>query len=82
MVAEQRSSAQAAIGDPLSYADARPDDLLFFDGNNDGAVDHVNVYIGRGWALDSSNSYGGVSIMRVGDGWYRDHFTHARRVIH
>ncbi|MEP6666626.1 MAG: NlpC/P60 family protein, partial [Nocardioidaceae bacterium] len=78
----QRSSAEMAqVGRELSYADARPGDLLFFDGNTDGTVDHVSLFIGKGWALDSSNSYGGVSIIRVGEGWYREHFVHSRRII-
>jgi len=78
----QRSSAEMAkAGESLHYAKARPGDLLFFDGNDDRTVDHVSVFIGRGWALDSSNSYGGVSIIRVGEGWYREHFTHARRIL-
>ena len=79
---KQRSSSEmAAVGDRLTYREARPGDLLFFDGNADGTIDHVNIYLGRGWALDSSNGYGGVSIIRVGEGWYREHFTHARRII-
>ena len=27
---------------------------MFYDGNGDGTVDHVDVYIGNGYALDSS----------------------------
>jgi len=80
-LAERSSAQMAAVGERLSYAEARPGDLLFFDGNDDGTVDHVSVFIGRGWALDSSNSYGGVSITRIGEGWYRERFTHARRII-
>ena len=37
--------------------------------------------IGRGWALDSSSTPGGVTIMWVGSGWYRDHFKWGRRVL-
>ena len=44
-------------------------------------VDHVDTYIGNGYALDSSSTPGGVTIMWVGDGWYRDHFVHGRRVL-
>ena len=54
---------------------------MFYDGDGDGTVDHVDTYIGNGFALDSSSTPGGVTIMWVGDGWYRDHFVHGRRVL-
>jgi cell wall-associated NlpC family hydrolase len=54
---------------------------MFYDGNGVGRVDHVNVYVGNGYALDSSSSTAGVTIMPVGEGWYRDHFVHGRRII-
>jgi len=44
-------------------------------------VDHVDTYIGRGWALDSSSTPGGVTIMWVGRGWYREHFRFGRRIL-
>lgn len=77
----QRTSADMARYGSLTYGRLQPGDLMFFDGNGDDTIDHVNVYIGNGYALDSSNSIGGVSIMWVGSGWYRDHFSHGRRVL-
>jgi cell wall-associated NlpC family hydrolase len=77
----QRTSAEMSRFGSLRYKGLLPGDLMFYDGNGDGTVDHVNVYIGKGYALDSSNTPGGVTIMWVGDGWYRDHFVHGRRVL-
>jgi len=78
----QRGSAEmAASGGKVRFDDLRPGDLMFYDGNGDGVVDHVDTYIGRGWSLDSGSSVGGVSIVRVDEGWYRDHFVHGRRII-
>jgi cell wall-associated NlpC family hydrolase len=77
----QRSSADMARFGILRFDQLLPGDLAFYDGNGDGTVDHVDVYIGRGYALDSSSSPAGVTIMWVGDGWYRDHFVHGRRVL-
>ena len=54
----------------------------FYDGSGDGTVDHVDLYVGNGYALDSSTSVGGVTLMYVGPGsWYRDHFVHGRRLL-
>jgi cell wall-associated NlpC family hydrolase len=77
----QRTSADMAGVGHLKYDQLLPGDLMFYDGNDDGTVDHVDTYIGNGYALDSSSTPGGVTIMWVGDGWYRDHFVHGRRVL-
>lgn len=78
----QRASADmASIGKRLSYSNARPGDLMFYDGDSNGSIDHVDVYLGNGWAFDSSSGMGGVTILRVGEGWYRDHFKHARSIM-
>ncbi len=79
----ERTSAEMArmTTDRLRYRELRPGDMMFYDGSGDGVVDHVDTYIGNGWALDSSSTPGGVTVMWVGDGWYREHFTHGRRVI-
>ncbi len=77
----QRSSADMARIGNLKYVELKVGDLMFYDGDNNGTVDHVDVYIGNGYALDSSSTPGGVTIMRVGDGWYRDHFVHGRRLL-
>jgi peptidoglycan endopeptidase LytE len=77
----ERSSAQmASVGGKLTWEDIRPGDLLFYDGDDDGVVDHANVYLGNSWAMDSSSGSGGVTLARVTDNWYEDHFVHARRI--
>jgi hypothetical protein len=78
---ERSSADMAATGERLSYEQLQPGDLMFYDGNGDGRVDHVDTFIGYGWALDSSSTPAGVTIMWVGDGWYRDHFVHGRRIL-
>ena len=78
---QRSSSSMASIGRQLTYRAARPGDLMFYDGDSNGTIDHVDVYLGNGWALDSSSGQGGVTVLRVGEGWYYDHFEHARRII-
>ena len=65
----------------IRFADLRPGNLMFYDGDGDGVVDHVDTYIGHGYSLDSSSSPGGVTIMWVGTGWYREHFKFGRQVL-
>lgn len=79
----QRTSAEMArmTKVKLRYKDLLPGDLMFYDGDLDGVVDHVDVFVGNGWSLDSSSSVGGVTLMWVGTGWYRQHFVHGRRVL-
>jgi hypothetical protein len=79
----QRSSAEMSrmTRQRLSYRELLPGDLMFYDGDGDGVVDHVDVFVGNGWSLDSSSSVGGVTLMWVQTGWYRNHFVHGRRVL-
>jgi NlpC/P60 family len=79
----QRTSADMAkmTTTRVRFGDLRPGDLMFYDGDGDGTVDHVDTYIGNGYSLDSSSTPGGVTIMWVGDGWYREHFKFGRRIL-
>ena len=81
----ERSSRDMAGAIPRSerigMAQLRPGDLMFYDGSGDGVVDHVDLYLGRGWALDSSNGSGGVVIVRAKTGWYADHFKWGRDIV-
>jgi cell wall-associated NlpC family hydrolase len=77
----QRSSADMARKGRVTWRGLRVGDLAFYDGDGNGVVDHVNVYVGNGYALDASTSVGGVTLMYVRDGWYRDHFVHGRHIL-
>ena len=78
----QRSSAQmASVGKHIAWEALRAGDLLFYDGDGDGRVDHVNTYLGNGWAADSGGSNGGVTITYVAGTWYEDHFVHGRHIL-
>ena len=75
----QRTSREmGAIGN-LWWAQLRPGDIALY--REEGRIGHVDVYIGNGFALDSSSSPAGVTIMWIGGGWYRGHFVHGRRII-
>jgi cell wall-associated NlpC family hydrolase len=70
----------AAVGPRIRWDDIAPGDLLFYDGDGDGTVDHVDTYIGNGWAIDSGSSNAGVTFTYVEDTWYEEHFVRARRI--
>lgn len=79
---ERTSASMAAVGERVwRFDDLVPGDLMFYDGDGDGTVDHVDVYLGNGWSVDSSSGMGGVTILQVDSGWYRDHFVHGRHLI-
>ncbi len=77
----QRTSAEMARYGNVGWNRLEFGDLMFYDGNGDGVVDHVDAYIGNGFAIDSSSTPGGVTLMWVGTGWYRDHFVHGRHML-
>jgi NlpC/P60 family protein len=78
----QRTSALMATVGNIGWNRLEVGDLMFYDGNDDGTVDHVDTYIGNGWSLDSGSSNAGVTITFTGDdSWYHDHFVHGRRII-
>ncbi len=77
----QRIAAGMAIVGHIGFKHLEVGDLMFYDGEGNGIIDHVDMYIGNGYALDSSSTPGGVTIMWVGTGWYHDHFVRARRII-
>lgn len=78
---ERSSASMAAVGTHLTYAQTLPGDLMFHDSSsNPDKVSHVNVYLGNGWALDSSSSAGGVSVIKVDSGYYYDHHMWSRRL--
>jgi cell wall-associated NlpC family hydrolase len=78
----QRTSADMATVGKVRFGGLEIGDLMFYDGDNDGRVDHVDTFIGNGWSLDSGGSNAGVTITYTGAGsWYDDHFKHGRRII-
>jgi NlpC/P60 family protein len=78
---QRTSASMASVGKKIHWDEIRPGDLLFYDGDDDGTVDHVDTYVGNGWAIDSGSSNAGVTFTYVSNTWYEDHFVHGRRVI-
>ena len=69
----------APVGRHIRWNLLQPGNLALY--HEGGAIGHVDVYLGNGWALDSSAGVSGVTIMWIGTGWYRNHFAWGRRII-
>ena len=78
---QRSSAAMASVGGRIHFDELKPGDLVFYDGDDDGTVDHVDTYIGNGWALDSGSSNAGVTITYIAGNWYEDHFVKGRRIL-
>lgn len=55
---DRNAHALAMVCDPVSLKDARCGDLVFYDRNADGRLEHVAIYIGGGMVVSMS---GGTS---------------------
>ncbi len=82
-ILNQRSSNDMAKAIPVSqrlkWEDVKAGNLLFYDSNHDGTIDHVNLNLGWGWALDSGSN--GVTIVRLPNSWYQDVFAWGRKLV-
>jgi hypothetical protein len=78
---QRTSASMASVGAQKAWDEIEPGDLLFYDGDGDGTVDHVNTFLGNGWAMDTGSSNGGTTITYVSGNWYEDHFVHGRRIL-
>lgn len=69
---------QAQTGDKISRPELRPTDLVFF---KTGLFNkHVGIYKGNGQFMHASTKRG-VSLSRLSDEYWEDHFWQARRII-
>ncbi len=61
----------------------QPGDLIYFNTNmtDDDLCDHAAIYIGDGTFIHASSSAGKVVINSITSGYYKEHFSWARRVL-
>jgi cell wall-associated NlpC family hydrolase len=68
------AAEQARIGIPVSFADLRPGDRLYF-AIRGGRIDHCGIYIGNGLFIHASGRHDAVVISSLSEPLY------ARRLV-
>ncbi|SIR03456.1 peptidoglycan endopeptidase LytE [Peribacillus simplex] len=74
------SMAQSQVGTTVSSKSLQKGDLVFFDTNNDGVINHVGIYAGNGQMLNASTSKG-VSYANINSSYWGPSFVKAVRVL-
>lgn len=73
------SAAQAGLGKPVSRAELRPGDLVFFHTYRSG-ISHVGIYIGDGRFVHAARHGRGVTVDSLNSAYYAPRYRGARRV--
>lgn len=68
---------QSKVGTEVAYANLKPGDLMFFDMDLNGVVNHVGLYMGNGYFIGAEAA--GVRIVTI-DSWWIARFEVARSV--
>ncbi|MEX6585130.1 C40 family peptidase [Paraclostridium bifermentans] len=74
------SKDQSKYGTSVSKSNLQKGDLVFFDTDGDGVVNHVGIYIGNNEFIHASSGAGKVVISQF-NSYYNSKFTNARRVL-
>ncbi len=75
------SREQAKVGQAVSKANLQKGDLLFYDTNYDGNINHVSIYAGNGKMLGAQSSTGVAFTDAFSRYYWGDRFVQARRVL-
>ncbi len=75
------SRQQAKEGTYVSKKNLKPGDLVFFDTNDNGSINHVGLYIGGGDFIHASPIFDGVGVSDINSNYWSDHYVTARNVL-
>lgn len=73
------SSEQATVGESVALSQVLPGDLVFFNTSGSG-VSHVGILLDNDSFVHASTS-NGVTVNRLSETYYRNHFLFVRRVL-
>lgn len=75
------SKYQANTGTPITFANMKKGDLMFFSSRDDKVINHVGIYLGNGYWISNLNDSKNVTILSIWETWTQKHFLWATRVI-
>ena len=75
------SREQAKEGTYVKKSNLKPGDLVFFDTNDNGSINHVGLYIGGGDFIHASPIFDGVGVSDINSNYWSDHYVTARNVL-
>ncbi|MCF6410077.1 C40 family peptidase [Pseudalkalibacillus salsuginis] len=75
------SSAQANVGTTVSKSNLQVGDLLFYDTDFDGVINHVSIYAGNGKMLGAQSSTGVAFADAFSPYYWGSRFVKAQRVL-
>ncbi|WP_329105047.1 C40 family peptidase [Micromonospora sp. NBC_01699] len=78
-LARTTAEVQSHKGKTVSVKNLQKGDLLYFDWNNDGNVDHVGIYAGKGKMVHASSGSGKVKKVTL-SAYYKNHLDTAKRL--
>lgn len=75
------SSDQARVGIPVELNQLQAGDLVFFDIEHRGKIDHVGIYMGNGLFANANSYKGQVALDKLSDQYWSTRYVAARRVL-
>ncbi|OKO91920.1 LysM peptidoglycan-binding domain-containing protein [Geobacillus proteiniphilus] len=74
------STAQAQVGRTVSFGQLQKGDLVFFDTDSNGTINHVGIYAGNGQMINATVSLG-VAYSSLTSSYWKTRYVKAVRVI-
>ncbi|MGE7601560.1 LysM peptidoglycan-binding domain-containing protein [Peribacillus sp. NPDC097675] len=74
------STGQAQMGVPVSSYSLKKGDLVFYDTNRDGVINHVGIYAGNNQMINASSSRG-VSYADINSSYWKPLYVKAVRIL-
>jgi cell wall-associated NlpC family hydrolase len=75
------AEAQSAMGTSVAEEDLQPGDLVFFDTDNDGTINHVGIYIGNDNFISAVSTSWIVKEDSLASNYWSDRYATSRRYI-
>lgn len=87
-IQRQDANAYSKLGKQIKFGELKAGDVVTFDWNNDGKVEHIGIYIGNGYMIHAhgnqnikgNSSKYVVEKKNISEGYYYNHVFNCRRL--